>query len=54
MYDHHLAIFVDLPSLMIWAKIQPQGILSSGEEAFLNVLPDMGMAAILVNGPRQF
>ena len=29
-----LAILVDLPSLMTYAKIQPQGILGSGEEDF--------------------
>ena len=29
-----LAILVDLPSPMTYAKIQPQGILSSGEEDF--------------------
>ena len=29
-----LAISVDLPSLIIYTKIQPQGILSSGEENF--------------------
>ena len=29
-----LAILVDLLSPMIYAKIQPQGILSSGEEDF--------------------
>ena len=29
-----LAILVDLPSLMIPAKVQPQGILGSGEEDF--------------------
>ena len=29
-----LAILVDLPSPMIYAKIQPQGILGSGEEDF--------------------
>ena len=44
-----LAILVDLPSPMISAKIQPQGILRSGEEDFLRFLPYMGMAAILVN-----
>ena len=29
-----LATLVDLPSAMIFAKIQPQGILWSGEEDF--------------------
>ena len=29
-----LAILVDLPSSMIPAKVQPQGILGSGEEDF--------------------
>ena len=46
-----LATLVDLSSRMICAKIQPQGILSSGEEDFQSFLPYMGMAAILVNGP---
>ena len=31
-YDNLLAILVDLLSLMICAQIQPQGILSTGEE----------------------
>ena len=39
---------------MTYAKIQPQGILGSGEEDFKRFLPYMGMAAILVNGPRPF
>ena len=39
---------------MTYAKIQPQGILGSGEEDFLRFLPYMGMAAILVNGPWPF
>ena len=34
MYDHHLATLVDHHSLIICAKIQPQGILGSGEEDF--------------------
>ena len=42
-----------LPSPMAYAKIQPQGILSSGEH-FQRFLPYMGMAAILVNKPRPF
>ena len=29
-----LAILADLPSPMTYAKIQPQGILGSGEEDF--------------------
>ena len=29
-----LEILVDLPSSMTYAKIQPQGILGSGEEEF--------------------
>ena len=32
-----LAILVDCPSPMIPAKVQPQGILGSGEEDFLKV-----------------
>ena len=39
---------------MIYAKIQPQGVLGSGEEDFNTFLPYMGMAAILVNGPQPF
>ena len=39
---------------MICAKIQPQGILDSGEEDFSKFLPYMGMAAILVNGRQPF
>ena len=34
MYDHHFSNFGRPPSLMICAKIQPQGILSSEEEDF--------------------
>ena len=34
MYDHYFAILVDLPFPMIYAKIQPQGILGFGEEDF--------------------
>ena len=49
-----LATLVDLPSPIICAKIQRQGILGSGEEDFLRCLPYMSMAAILVNGPRHF
>ena len=37
---------------MTYAKIQPQGILGSGEEDFSRFLPYVGMEAILVNGPR--
>ena len=48
-----LATLVDLPSPMICAKIQPQGILGSGED-FLRFLPYMGMTAILVYGLRPF
>ena len=39
---------------MIPAKVKPQGILGSGGEDFLSFLPYMGVAAILVNGPRPF
>ena len=39
---------------MTYAKIQPKGILGSGEEDFKRFLPYMGMAAILVNEPRPF
>ena len=37
-----LATLVDLPSLMNCAKIQPQGILSSGKEDFLKVFTIYG------------
>ena len=40
--------------MIIYAKIQPQGILGSGEEDFKRFLPYMGMAAILVNRPQPF
>ena len=50
-YDLYFSNLVDLPSPMTYAKIQPQGILGSGEEDFLIFLAYMGMAAILVNGP---
>ena len=33
-YDNSLATLVDLLSPMIFAKIQPQGTLRSGEEDF--------------------
>ena len=49
-----LAISVDLPSPMICAKIQPQGLFGSGKEDFLMFLPYMGRVAILVNGPQPF
>ena len=49
-----LAILVDLPSPMIPAKVQPQGILGSVGEDFKRFLPYMGVAAILVNGPWPF
>ena len=48
-----LATLVDLQSLMICAKIQPQGILGS-KEALKRFLSYMGMAAILVNWPQPF
>ena len=54
MYDHQFLNLVDLPSLMICAKIQPPGILGSGEEDFLKKIPYVGMAVILVNRPRPF
>ena len=38
---------------MTYAKIQPQGILGSGED-FWRFLPYMGMAATLVNELRPF
>ena len=37
-----LATLVDPPPPMIYAKIQPQGILGSGEEDFLNVFTIYG------------
>ena len=54
MYDHHFSNLVDFPSLMICAKIQPQGILGPGEVDFQRFLQYMGMAAILVNGRQLF
>ena len=45
-----LTNLVDLPSPKIYAKIQPQGILGSGEDDFYRFLPYMTMAAILVSG----
>ena len=39
---------------MMYTKNQPQSLLSSGEEAFLSVLPYMGMAAILFSGTEAF
>ena len=47
-----LEMLVDLTSLMIPAKVQPQDVLGSREEDFY--LPYMGVAAILVNGPQPF
>ena len=47
-------MLVDLPSPMIPAKVQPKGILGSEGEDFKRYLPYMGVAAILVNGPRPF
>ena len=49
-----LAILVDLLSPMSPAKVQPQGILGSGEEAFQRLLPYMGVAAILVTNCYHF
>ena len=56
MYDPHsfLAILEDLPSPKICVKIQPQGIFVSGEEHFKGFYVNIGMVAILVNGPQQF
>ena len=34
IYEQFLAILVDLPSPMTYAKIQPQGILGSGVKNF--------------------
>ena len=47
-----LATLVDFPSSMICTKIQPQGILGSGEEDFSRFSPYNGMATILVNEPQ--
>ena len=49
-----LATLVDPMSPIIYAKIQPQSILSSREEDFLRFLPYMGMAAVSVNEPWPF
>ena len=48
-----LATLVDLPSSMIYAKIQPKDFVLE-KMIFLRFLPYMGMAAILVNGPQPF
>ena len=34
MYDHYFSNFVDLPSPMMYANIQPQYILGFGEDFF--------------------
>ena len=39
---------------MLYTKIQPQRFLGSGEEEFYVFLPYIGMAAILIYGPRPF
>ena len=44
---------VELESLMLYTKIQPQNFLGSAK-MILSVLPYMDMAAILINGPRPF
>ena len=49
-----LATLVDPLTLMIYATIKPQSILSSREEDFKRFLPYMGMAAILVNETWPF
>ena len=54
MYDYHFSKFGRPPSPDDCAKIQPPGILCSGEEDFKLFLTYMGMAAILVNGPWPF
>ena len=41
---------VDLVSMMLYTKIQPQSFLGSGVENFKEFLPYTGMAAILING----
>ena len=54
MYDHYFSNFGRTLSPMIYAKIQPQGILSSGKEDLKRFLPYMGIVAILVIGLRPF
>ena len=54
MYNNYLASLVAFSFPMICAKIQSQGILCSREEDFKKCFPYMGMAAILVSGPRPF
>ena len=39
---------------MLYTKIQPQTFLGSWEEDFSEILPYMGMAAILFNGAELF
>ena len=46
-----LPIWTDLLSQMTCAKIRPQGLYRSGKR---NVFPYIGLAVILVNGPRLF
>ena len=45
---------VELDSLMIYTKIQPQSFLGSGEEDFQEFLPYTDMAAILFNCGEPF
>ena len=49
MYDHYFSNF----GRPLVPDDLPQGILGSGED-FWRFIPYMGMAAILVNGPRPF
>ena len=53
MYDNHFSNFGRPPIPMIRAKIRPQDLLGSEEDVW-SFLPNMGMAAILVNKPRPF
>ena len=45
---------VELESLMLYTKIQPQSFLGSGEEDFKAFLPYMSVAAIFFNGMEPF
>ena len=45
---------VDLESTMLYAKIQPQSFLGSGEEHFQECLPFTRMSAILFNCAGPF
>ena len=53
-FDQGQTNFIDLETLTLYTKIQPQNFLRTGEEDFYVFLPYMGMAAILFNGAEPF